>query len=183
MSQSRRRCRPPPFCCRPIDAFLVDSVKHTGPSLVLDWAALPPAGAADAPWLLAGGLTADTVRGRWGWLVGGRGSGDGSCPLPGTRHMPRRRGPRARTDPPTCAHAHLYAGWRCPPAGALQQTHSPPFSHLPAAAIRTARPHGVDVSSHVAGPDGLAKDEAKVSAFVGNALQGFAQLLGGDDER
>ena len=38
-----------------------------------------------------------------------------------------------------------------------------------AAAVAAARPRGVDVSSGVCGPDGLAKDAAKVAAFVAAA--------------
>ncbi|KAI8476957.1 MAG: hypothetical protein J3K34DRAFT_399915 [Monoraphidium minutum] len=39
-----------------------------------------------------------------------------------------------------------------------------------AAAVAAARPTGVDVSSGVCGPDGLAKDHGKVEAFVAGAL-------------
>ncbi|KAL6769295.1 PAI1 [Auxenochlorella protothecoides x Auxenochlorella symbiontica] len=91
---------------RPIDLFLVDSAKRKGPSIVLDWRTLPPPRLASARWLLAGGLTAETVKD----------------------------------------------------------------------AIMTANPCGVDVSSGVCGPDGLAKDHAKVAGFVKAAAQGFSSI-------
>ncbi|KAK2078051.1 hypothetical protein QBZ16_003919 [Prototheca wickerhamii] len=49
---------------RPVDLFIIDAAKVPGESLKLDWSALPPRGLpAGAAWLLAGGLTADNVRG------------------------------------------------------------------------------------------------------------------------
>jgi phosphoribosylanthranilate isomerase len=37
-------------------------------------------------------------------------------------------------------------------------------------AVAATRPGGVDVSSGVCGPDGLAKDHEKIRAFVASAL-------------
>uniref|UniRef100_A0A061RH16 phosphoribosylanthranilate isomerase n=1 Tax=Tetraselmis sp. GSL018 TaxID=582737 RepID=A0A061RH16_9CHLO len=41
-------------------------------------------------------------------------------------------------------------------------------------AVNVARPDGVDVSSGVAGPDGLRKDSAKVEAFISSAKQALS---------
>ena len=64
---------PLPTPRRPVDLFIIDAAKVPGESLKLDWSALPPRGLpAGAAWLLAGGLTADNVR---GW-TGERFAGD-----------------------------------------------------------------------------------------------------------
>ena len=83
-------------------------------------------------WLLAGGLTPDTVAGAHtaGMVV-------------------------------ECAS--------CPAAAADPSLHCPHPLSSDAAAIGTAAPTGVDVSSGVCGPDGLSKDLDKVQRYCSSA--------------
>ena len=155
-------CLPTALPYRQPHWVIVDSLQG-GSGQAFDWRELRAqaggfATLASHGWLLAGGLSPDSVAGRWGAPPASQ----------GRTGCVQAAGQPSNDDAPGSSSL-------CPRPALV----TPP----PADAIATAAPSGVDVSSGVCGPDGLKKDLGKVQAYCSRAAAAFVAAAAGQAQR